>query len=59
VESVGFAIFADIPLFSQAWLQFSGAGFKLNQTVINRDRAGVIGGARGKELRVETFRRAF
>ncbi|CZV49682.1 Uncharacterised protein [Enterobacter hormaechei] len=59
VEGIGFTVFADIPLFSQARNHFRGAGFKFNQTVIDRYRACVVSRTRGKELWVKAFRRAF
>ncbi|MNM95194.1 hypothetical protein D3C81_1076260 [compost metagenome] len=59
VESVGFAVFADVPFFGQARLQFGGADFEFDQTVIDGHRAGIIGGTRGEQLRVEPFRGPF
>ncbi|MNV63121.1 hypothetical protein D3C71_1556990 [compost metagenome] len=59
VEGVDFAVFANVPFFSQARLQFGGADFEFDQTVVNWHRAGVISGTRGKQLRVEPFRGTF
>ena len=59
VEGVDFAVFANIPLFSQARLKLGGADFEFDQTVVNRDRAGVVGGTRGEQLWVEPFRGTF
>ena len=59
MEGIGFTVFADFPLFSEARDHFSGADFKFNQTVIKRYGRGVIGGAGGKQLRVKPFRRSF
>ncbi len=59
MEGVNLAILADFPAFRQARHQFGGARFEIDQTVINRYRAGVHAGSRGIELRIEVFRRSF
>ncbi|SAR85054.1 Uncharacterised protein [Klebsiella pneumoniae] len=59
VESIGFAIRTDFPFLSKSWNNFRRTGFKFDQAVIDRYGAGIIGGARGEELWVKSFRRAF
>ena len=59
VESVHLAIFADLPALGQTRLKFGRTGFKIDEPVINRNRAGVDAGSRGIELRVEILRRSF
>ncbi|MNG97064.1 hypothetical protein D3C79_561590 [compost metagenome] len=59
MESVLLAVLAHFPAFRQAGLQLDGAGFEIHQPVVDCRRTGVYGGARGKQLRVEPFRRAF
>ena len=59
MESIGFAIRTDFPFLSKPWNNFRRTGFKFDQAVIDRYGTGVIGGARGEELWVKAFRRAF
>ena len=59
VESIGFTIRADFPFFSQSRNNFRRTGFEFDQAIVDRYGTGVIGGARGEELWVKAFRRAF
>ena len=59
MEGIDFSVVADLPAFREARLQFGGAHLKVNQPVINRNRAGVHAGTGGVELRIEILRRSF
>ncbi|MNS85876.1 hypothetical protein D3C72_1197530 [compost metagenome] len=47
MEGVDLAVLADTPAFGQAWHQLRRAGFKIDQSVIDRYGTGIHAGARG------------